>query len=551
MIAALLAVALAQAPSQPPVRDARPAIAGTGTIRGRVVEADTGTPIRDCSLRLQASDQPTVFARTNEQGRFAFTKLPGGSYRLYAGQPGPSGRYVAIAYGAKEPSERGKAIEIVGSQVVESIEIRLPRGAVLTGRVIDEFGEPVTYVHVSALQRVSRGGPRPSLGYSGNSTDDLGRFRVFGLAPGEYFLVAETQRHGAPDQNPIRHLPTYFPSSLSLGEATPVRVRPGQEVGELEIRLIRGRTVNISGSLMNSRGQPVTRRSGHFILNENKFGSLSGQGVALYDDGTFEIRNVRPGTYTLDAGPVPRDPEEEVPPDAEFARVPVTVGESDIEGLIVITQPGATVAGEIVFDEPPPDNTAPLQVAANPASLSGPGFMWKVAKVGPDNTFVLKALFQPRLIRVSSPPKGYWLSSVTYDGLDITDRSIEFKPGATARLVITLTRRVSELSGRIVDALGRPALEAVVIAFGDDRIQWSPLASTTRQVESDGKGEFKLNGLRSGRYFVIAVPRNRRLPLIDEGADAWEALAKEATLVTIGNQECKTLDLTLVSDPHQ
>jgi hypothetical protein len=559
MIVALVVLALTQVPMAPqaPPRDAAPVVEGAGIIRGRVVADDTGAPIRECGVMLlprspQPGDGRPATTRTNADGRFEFRKVPPGSYRVRTNFFMPAVRYLAVAYGGREPRDPGKTVEVVGAQVVEGLEIRLPRTGVLAGRVVDEFGEPMAFVHLQTLERVAGGEPRRSGGFGyGNGTDDLGRFRLFGLAPAEYFIVAEPQRYGGgpDDKSSIRHLPTYFPSTLNLAEATPVRVRAGQEIVDLEIRLLRGRTYKVSGTIMTSQGQPFSRRMGHVSLIEQKFGSSTGYGVDLREDGTFEARNVKPGTYILQVGPDRRGPDDEPAADAEFAEVPFTVLEGDVEGLGVVTQPGATIAGEVVFDEPPAEGGPTLEVMSNPVGRRpGPGFMWLRAKVTPDRTFVLKGLFLPRVVRVMNPPRGYWLSSVTFEGVDITDKPTEFKPGSTGKLVIALTRRASELSGRILDARGRPALESLVLAFSDDRGAWFQSASTTRFGGGDDKGEYKLNGLKLGRYLVIAIPRDKRPPSPDEGPEFWEALAKQATLVTIGDQERKTMDLKLVTE---
>jgi len=561
MILALVVLALTQVPMAPPApqappRDAGPVVEGAGIIRGRVVADDTGAPIRDCGVMLlprspQPGDGRPPATRTNADGRFEFRKVPAGSYRVRANLFGPTARYLPVAFGGREPRDPGKTVEIVGAQVVEGVEIRLPRTGVLAGRVVDEFGEPMPFVQLHTLERVAGAEPRRSGGY-GNGTDDLGRFRLFGLAPAEYFIVAEPQRFGGgpDDKSSIRHLPTYFPSTLNLAEATPVRVRAGQEIVDLEIRLLRGRTYKVSGTIMTSQGQPFSRRMGHVSFVEPKFGGMSGQGVDLREDGTFEVRNVKPGSYTLQAGPQRRGPDDDPPADAEFAEVPVYVTDSDIDGLTVVTQPGAAIAGEVVFDEPPAEGSPALEVYTNLVGhRSGPGFtMWPRAKVTADRTFVLKGLYLPRIVRVMSPPRGYWLSSVTFEGVDITDKPTEFKSSSTGKLVIALTRRASELSGRILDAQGRPVPEALVLAFSDDREAWFQSASTTRFGGSDDKAEYKLNGLKSGRYLVIAIPRDKRPPPFDEGTEFWEALAKQATLVTIGDQERKTLDLKLVTE---
>lgn len=553
MITALLVVALSQVSSQPqppqaPPRDAAPAPAGDAVLRGRVIASDTGAPVRECSVVLMPRADRPLTARTDAQGRFVFRQVPAGSYRLRANATTPSARYLAGVYGGNDPRDIGKTIDIAATQVIEGLEIRLPRAAAFAGRVVDEFGEPVAFVRVNALERVAGGEPRRSGGFMMNGTDDLGQFRVFGLMPGEYILVAEPQRFGGPpDDNPVRHLPTYMPSTLVIAEAASVRVRAGQEIGDLEIRLLRGRTFKVTGTITNSRGEPFTRRMGHLSFVEEKFGGGMSSGVDLREDGTFEIRGVKPGSYALQVSPMRSGPDDDPGADAEFAHMLVAVLDSDVEGVALVTHSGASVSGEVVYDEPPPPSAQPALVGAPPVSRRMFN-SWSQAKVASDGTFVLRGLFQRRVIRLMSPPRGYWLSAVTLDGVDITDKPTEFKPGATSRVVITMTRRMAELSGRVLDGQGKPRPETAVLAFSDDRAQWFQAATTTRFGGSDDKGEYRLNGLRAGTYLIIALPRDKRPPELDEGADAWEALAKQASVVTVGDNERKTVDLKLIAD---
>ncbi len=241
--------------------------------------------------------------------------------------------------------------------------------------------------------------------------------------------------------------------------------------------------------------------------------------------------------------------DDELPPDAEFAYVPIAVTDSDIEGLVVTTNAGASVAGELVFDDSQGTIGHSLEVTANVVNRRTFGGSVSRAGVDDDGTFVLHRLFQPRLIRVA-PPRGYHLASVTLDRQEITNTPTDFTPGMAGKLLVTLTRRASELFGRVADSAGRPVVErSIVLVFSDDRALWAPFATTTKHGLVMEDGTYKITGLPSGRYFVLAVSGTAR-PLADETSpEVWEAFAKEATVVTVGDNERKACDLRVRSRP--
>ena len=564
MIAAVLMIVLAQVSSQPappPPRDRQPVTTGTAIVRGRVVAADTGAPIRGCNVILAparpvANDEfepvpmtlddmpPSV--QTDEDGRFQFTGLPPGRYRLSAWPDPANPRYLSPS-GLGVWDIFGKPFDLAQGQKLEVSEIRLPRAGVLAGRVLDDFGEPIAQVQVSALMRMETGDTGQN---QSDTTDDLGRFRLFGLTPGEYFVQAEPQDFREPGRkSPIRLLPTYLPSASTLAEAAAIRVAAGQEVGELEIRLISGRTFSVSGVIMTSKGQPFSRRIGEVMFAESRAGGgMSSKSVNLKDDGTFEVDGVRPGAYSIEIHPGFRHPDADVPEDAEYASVPIIVNGDDVDGVTVVSQPGVSVAGEVVFDEPPTADPSPFEITAS--TTGNPTMMYfypsSRARVAPDGAFILKGLHRPVYIRVA-PPDGYHLASIAFNGENITDTPMEFRAGVTGKLAVTLTRRASELSGEVYDA-EKPA-SGVVIAFGEDRTLWTQHATTTKWTRSYEAGQYKLSGLRPGRYLVAALPLSSASSMMNlTTADQWESLAKQATPVTIGDDERKVLNLKLVSE---
>src|SRR5688572_3276399 len=112
---------------------------GTGRIKGRLIAADSGNPVRRAQVRLSGVDVLPKSVATDNDGRFEFKDLPAGAFTINASKSG----YVAVNYGQKRPFEPGRPIELVEGQAVENADISLPKGSVISGRIMDEFGDPV------------------------------------------------------------------------------------------------------------------------------------------------------------------------------------------------------------------------------------------------------------------------------------------------------------------------------------------------------------------------------------------------------------------------
>ena len=132
-----------------PPRDNVPAPTGTARISGRVVAADTGSPIRRAQININSREaQFNRSVTTDSEGRYELASLPAGRYRLFVDKAG----YVALEYGQARPFEAGKPLDIADGQALEKIDFSLPRGSAITGRITDEFGDPITDVQVQALR---------------------------------------------------------------------------------------------------------------------------------------------------------------------------------------------------------------------------------------------------------------------------------------------------------------------------------------------------------------------------------------------------------------
>src|SRR5688572_3320228 len=158
----------------------RVAKTGTGRLRGRITAADTGAIVRRAQVRISGSDIGSKTAFTDAQGRYEFRELPAGRFSLSVSKSG----FVTMQYGQGRPFESGKQIDLADAQVMDKVDIALPRGSAVSGRILDEFGEPVSDAMVTVMRQQYVGGKR-RLSPSGrpSTTNDLGYFRVFGLPP--------------------------------------------------------------------------------------------------------------------------------------------------------------------------------------------------------------------------------------------------------------------------------------------------------------------------------------------------------------------------------
>jgi hypothetical protein len=559
LLVALLPVDLfAQAPPPPPpvpLQMPRDAAQKTGTARlsGRVTALDSGRPIRRAVVRLMAPEirEPRSVS-TDADGRWELRELPAGRYSIMV----TKGGFVSLSYGQVRPFEPGKPVELADGQVQEKLDVALPRGGVIAGRVVDEFGEPVIGVRVSPHRFRYVSGRRQLTALTSATTDDLGGFRLHGLSPGDYYVSAQSNTFTflgtSEDRTGYGH--TFYPGTLSQGEASRVTVAIGQEVQNLIIALVPSRMASISGTLTTASGKPAPM--GMVMLRDASAGaSPTSMTPGMVRDGVWTISGVTPGQYELiaqgfsdlqrlEAVAVTGSSAGVVP---EFASQSLTVSGEDIKGIALVTSTGGVARGRIRFDGGQPPATPPTGFtiqgfdAGNTMAFNLAGGLVK-----PDWTFEVRGLAGRRLLRPIGQLPGWHLKSITHEGNDITDTPVEASEGAElSGIEIVMTQAVSEISGAVQDSKGNPTNDYVVVIFSPERERWGPQTRFVKVGRPDQTGRFLVRALPPGSYFAVALEYAE--PGEETNPEFLERLKSSATPVRVAEGEKKALTLKLTA----
>jgi protocatechuate 3,4-dioxygenase beta subunit len=547
-----------QTNGQPP-RDARLAT-GHAAIRGRILASDGGQPLRRATVRVSAPELRVArTALTDADGRYDFRDLPAGRYSINASKPA----FVNWSYGQTRPNSPGTTITLSDNQTADNVDIRLSRGAVITGRVIDEYGEPVPNATVTALRRQYQQGQTRLIptGERGQA-NDVGEYRIFGLAPGQYYLSSNVQALtlAMPVGNSVEvsgqnsgYASTFYPGTADPASAQKITVGVAQTLSGVDIALTPTRLATITGSAVDSDGRPM---SGSVFGTLRGFGAglgLGGVGGPLRPDGTFTIPNVPPGEYVLRAtrnagsAGVPNVP-------VQFSVAVVAVTGDDVTGVRLAPLALTTISGRVSFDDPgaaqsvKPSAMRVVAQAVNGDDFAGIG----VGAGGPprpvndDFTFELKtAPGRVALVSIIQGPSNTWrLKSVRVNGADVTDVGFEVGSQAVTGIEVEMTNRLQQVSGTVTDTRGGAVRDYTVALFPQDRTRWR--MATNRYFalgRPDADGGFKVASLPPGDYYAIA------LESIDLSAwqdpDMLEAWSRVASAFTLTAGDTRTLTLRL------
>ncbi len=572
----------AQAVRQQPSRDTRVTTGIAGAIAGLIVTDDeTPQPVRRALVRAIASSGDAHSAYTDAKGRFVFPDLPLGSYTIEASKPG----FVRTAFGARRHDRPGTPVSLTDVQRSQNLQMRMPRGGVITGRIVDEYGQPASGTNVRAQLVRTVNGERtlsnvPMAGaLFGESADDRGIYRLYGLPAGDY-VISATPRYSAwgdirrmtetditaaqqamkqpaatdaPVEPPVTmgYTAVFYPGALTAAQAGVIMLKTGEERSGVDVSVQFVRTASIDGVVLGPGSirleavellmMPRLSASGSTtIIN------ISSANRRVGADGTFSYTGITPGAYTISA----RVNQEGAPP--LWASADVDIDGQPVTGVTLALQEGMTIVGQMAFeadgvDPPtlftrarvnliPAEGNAMIGMGPNSTQVSASGGV--SIKGVPPGRYRVNATF-------NTPEANWILKSAVIKGKDALDTPFELAAGDTITdAVFTFTNRTQALTGTLQDASKRPAPDYTVVLFPADRALWG----STRRVRSTRPGtdgKFAFANLPAGAYRIAAVTDIGAEELRDPAL--LEELAAASIAFTISDGEKKIQDLRIAS----
>jgi hypothetical protein len=334
-----------------------------------------------------------------------------------------------------------------------------------------------------------------------------------------------------PSTNPAGYAATYYPGTPASNAVTITVASDSERLGvDFSAAFVRASHVIGTVTGMPATGPRFTHDAGvmrQWATNvqiiaypedsANDAGLASGSSAG--PTGEFTLYNLAPGRYTVLAqtrtavvqtqqatpgGPVP--PPTSFPDDpALWGRATVEVDGRSTPQITIALQPARTISGRVEFDMVSAGAARPqVSVFATRAPNAPPGVGGQTpqGRVEPDGRFTIANVVPGRYVLGAS----VFVKSAIVNGQDSLDVPFEVHGDSDiANAVVTVTDRLSELSGTVTWSSGASASDYTVIIAPADRRYWTPSARRIQSARPSSIGRYVFRGLPAGTYLLAAV----------------------------------------------
>lgn len=483
------------------------AAAQTG-ISGHVTDL-RGQTVHKATLQLKPvqntpNADPSAYAvQSSEKGEFVFEGVDPGSYTLSAAKPG----YLPLKFGATRGSPAARPLTLAAGKPLTDLAIALTPAAAVSGKVLDEDGDPVHAYVVISRERYEDG-VRKLVDVSGTyaEADGDGRYRIPGLEAGRYyvtarapgpeipfagggyavvngaaFLAAPLNAAAKPAAKKSDYASTLYPNAIDESDAKPLDVTVGQELAGIDIRMRKAEVFSVRGKIDGViPGHPADQYRIVLMTAGRTSGVMGPVPPNVGPDGSFEIAGIPPGNYDLTVAPGGLSSETPL----AVQRVTVTNHDADI--VFLLQAPGS-ISGVV---KPAVSATVTL------TSVGGPRLKLKSPPMKEAGTFHI-ADIPPGTYRmtVEGNPDGTYLKSLTIGDHEAADLTFEVAAGLAMDQVIVTLGPAGKVQG------SAPAHNVIALMPDPARTDRPELY---RQAVADNGGQFELTNIVPGTYRLYA-----------------------------------------------
>jgi 5-hydroxyisourate hydrolase-like protein (transthyretin family) len=471
--------------------------AGDFSVTGIVIDHLTSRPLNHVLVQLSSSakDGGSVSVITESDGRFAFTGVPQGKYRLTAQRRGE----LSQEFHEGTDDAYATAIVVGPGLVTENLSFALHTNASIAGLILDDQGEPAPNVHVLLFRQRVNDGELATEHASETNSDADGQFHFGHLRTGTYFVAATGHpwyslfvtgyagnRARQASNTDLSYPLTWYGNTTEGAAASPINLAEG---GNANIQIALHALPNVHVKLPSGGGgvNLETRGPGGVRVPVNSIyrGGQNGSELTGVPAGRYEV--------TLNAvtkGASPRVLASETMDLTDGATLPTT------------STGHLTVSGQISFaghDRP----SRELEVYLTGGTRSA------MAEVAADGSFSFSTdelSAGSYTVHLNAP--GVWIQSVSARGARTQGETVELPGNGSISLTVSAatSEHLATLEGIAMN--GDAAMGgAMVLLVPQDVSQLSRI----RRDQSDSDGSFKLQGVPPGRYTLLAIDDGSQL----------------------------------------
>jgi hypothetical protein len=422
---------------------------------------------------------------------FRFENVNPGDYRLCASGAG----YLESFFGARGVNDWGTVIHLARKQTLSGQNINLTHESVITGRIVDENGDPVPGVEVNAISQFWMHGHK-IYGYeAADVTNDTGAYRLAGISPGRLYIRATPQNDSfveQPGETPVSLVALFYPDASVLPGATAVEVHAGDNLDGINFLLRPRPAFHIRGVIKPEDEPDALSRYRVAAALPASSGDLLDFEGEIEDDGVFDIPGLMPGAY---------DVQVRTDHGVVLAMTPAEVRTSDINTLSIRVPRHASVRGTLRSLDDGAAAPANSEVSLVPFDKGMESRI--IGFVAKDGSFTINGV-PPGKYRISVPRSqpGVYIKSVSSGATEVPgSASFDIAEGGSPSLTVNLAADAGHVSGTVQSPAESTTNDYRIILVS----QSNPSEPDLRMGTTDRTGHFIVATVPPGKYHAFAV----------------------------------------------